>query len=72
MNTPMAIEGISRDLGVPREELIRQRDSRVPLKGGMGSGWDIAYAALYLASDEARFVTGVVLPVDGGQCAQVG
>jgi NAD(P)-dependent dehydrogenase (short-subunit alcohol dehydrogenase family) len=31
-----------------------------------GTGWDIGYAALYLCSDEARYVTGVVLPVDGG------
>ena len=31
-----------------------------------GEGWDIGWAALYLASDEARFVTGIVLPVDGG------
>ena len=44
----------------------------VPLKGGMGSGWDTAYAALFLASDEAKFITGVVLPVDGGQCAKIG
>ena len=33
----------------------------------MGTGWDVAHAALFLASDEARFVTGVLLPVDGGQ-----
>jgi NAD(P)-dependent dehydrogenase (short-subunit alcohol dehydrogenase family) len=72
IETPMAIEGISQNLGVEREELIRQRNARVPLKGGMGSAWDIAHAALFLASDEARFVTGVVLPVDGGQCAQIG
>ena len=44
----------------------------MPLKGRMGSGWDTAYAALYLASDEARFVTGVLLPVDGGMSARVG
>jgi enoyl-[acyl-carrier-protein] reductase (NADH) len=31
-----------------------------------GTGWDIGYAALFLASDEARFITGVVLIVDGG------
>lgn len=32
----------------------------------MGEGWDIAYAGLYLVSDEARYVTGVILPVDSG------
>jgi NAD(P)-dependent dehydrogenase (short-subunit alcohol dehydrogenase family) len=31
-----------------------------------GTGWDIGYAALFLASEEARYITGVVLPVDGG------
>jgi NAD(P)-dependent dehydrogenase (short-subunit alcohol dehydrogenase family) len=72
MNTPMAIEGISRSRGIKKEELINARNSRVPLKGGMGSGWDTAYAALFLASDEAKFVTAAVLPVDGGQCAKIG
>jgi NAD(P)-dependent dehydrogenase (short-subunit alcohol dehydrogenase family) len=38
----------------------------------MGTAWDTAYAALYLASDEARFVTGVVLPVDGGMSTRIG
>ena len=42
------------------------------VKGGMGSGWDVASAALFLASDEAKFVTGVLLPVDGGQGARIG
>jgi NAD(P)-dependent dehydrogenase (short-subunit alcohol dehydrogenase family) len=72
MNTPMAIEGISRIRGVKKEDLIEERNSRVPLKGGMGSGWDTAYAALFLASDEAKFITAAVLPVDGGQCAKIG
>ncbi|MCZ6628756.1 MAG: SDR family NAD(P)-dependent oxidoreductase [SAR324 cluster bacterium] len=72
MNTPMAIEGLSEARGIPREELIRQRDERVPLKGGMGSAWDIAHAALFMASDEAKFITGVCLAVDGGQSAQIG
>jgi NAD(P)-dependent dehydrogenase (short-subunit alcohol dehydrogenase family) len=72
MNTPMAIEGISRALGIAREDLIRQRDTQVPLLGKMGTAWDVAYAALFLASDEARFITGVALPVDGGQSARVG
>jgi NAD(P)-dependent dehydrogenase (short-subunit alcohol dehydrogenase family) len=72
MNTPMAVEGISRARRIPKEELIRQRDAQVPLGGKMGTAWDIAYAALFLASDEARFITGVVLPVDGGQSARIG
>ena len=72
MNTPMAIEGIAGALGIAREDLIRQRDAQVPLRGKMGTAWDVAYAALFLASDEARFITGVALPVDGGQSARVG
>ncbi len=35
--------------------------------GRLGEAWDIAHAAVFLASDEARFITGVCLPVDGGQ-----
>ena len=38
----------------------------------MGTAWDVAYAALYLASDEANFVTGVSLRVDGGAGVNVG
>jgi NAD(P)-dependent dehydrogenase (short-subunit alcohol dehydrogenase family) len=72
MNTPMAIEGISDATGVPKEELIHQRDRLVPLGGKLGTAWDVAHAALFLASDEARFITGVALPVDGGQSARVG
>ena len=72
MNTPMAIETISQVRGVEREQLVRERDAQVPLAGGMGTAWDIAHAALFLASDEARFITGVVLPVDGGQSARIG
>jgi NAD(P)-dependent dehydrogenase (short-subunit alcohol dehydrogenase family) len=73
MNTPMAIDAnlAYRD-GLTREELIAQRDSQVPLRHKMGTGWDVAYAALFLASDESSFVTGVCLPVDGGASARVG
>jgi len=57
--TPMVSSGgMSADL---RER--RRRASPLALEG---TGWDIGYAALYLCSDEARYVTGVVLPVDGG------
>lgn len=72
IDTPMAIEGISQGRGIDKQELIEQRNAMVPLRGKMGSAWDVAYAALYLASDEANFVTGAVLPVDGGQSARVG
>jgi len=71
MNTPMAIEGYVA-AGRDRAELIAQRDAMVPLGGKMGSAWDVANAALFLASDEAKFITGVCLPVDGGQAAMIG
>lgn len=65
MNTPMAIESRVA-AGTPREEVIAQRDRQVPLGRKMGTGWDVAYASLFLHSDEAKFITGVSLPVDGG------
>ncbi len=40
--------------------------SRVPLRHKMGTPWDVANAALFLASDEANFITGIALPIDGG------
>lgn len=67
IHTPMAIEGVSAGLGIEKEDLIRLRDAAVPM-GHMGDAWDVAYAALFLASDEAKFITGVILPVDGGGC----
>lgn len=72
MNTPMAIEGIAKNLGKDKKEIIEMRDKRVPLKGGQGDAWDTAYAALFLASDEAKFITSVLLPVDGGQSSKIG
>jgi NAD(P)-dependent dehydrogenase (short-subunit alcohol dehydrogenase family) len=71
MNTPMAIEG-NVAAGADREELIARRNAQVPLGRKMGSAWDVANAALFLASDEAGFITGVNLPVDGGQAARIG
>ncbi|MEZ5233943.1 MAG: SDR family NAD(P)-dependent oxidoreductase [Acidimicrobiia bacterium] len=68
METPMAIDAsLAARGGISREALVDQRNRQVPLGRKMGTGWDVAWAAVYLASDEARFVTGVVLPVDGGQ-----
>ena len=72
MNTPMAVEGISQALGIDREQLIEARDAQVPLGQKMGTAWDVAYASLFLHSDEAKFITGAILPVDGGQSARIG
>ncbi|MEM7016499.1 MAG: SDR family NAD(P)-dependent oxidoreductase [Pseudomonadota bacterium] len=72
MDTPMAIEGYAAALGADRDEVRRHRDAQVPLRKKMGTGWDTAYASLFLASDEAQFITGIVLPVDGGQAARIG
>jgi NAD(P)-dependent dehydrogenase (short-subunit alcohol dehydrogenase family) len=72
MDTPMAIEGISKARDIPKAQLRIERDKRVPLKGKMGTAWDVARAALFLHSDESAFITGVALPVDGGQSARIG
>lgn len=71
INTPMAIEGQSKAQGITKEDLISLRDAAVPLKGGQGEGWDIGYAALFLASDEAKHITAVALPVDGGLAGRI-
>ena len=47
------------------EAMWRARDRQVPM-GHMGDAWDVANAALFLASDESRYVTGIELVVDGG------
>lgn len=72
MDTPMAMEGIPKVMKISKEELRKKRSELVPLKGGMGDGWDIANAVLFLASDEAKFITSVILPVDGGRTARIG
>jgi NAD(P)-dependent dehydrogenase (short-subunit alcohol dehydrogenase family) len=72
MNTPMAIENRAARWNLPRDEVVAMRDAEVPLRHKMGTAWDVAHAALYLASDEAGFVTGAVLTVDGGQSLQAG
>lgn len=71
IDTPMAVDAAAPVFGITREQLAAERAKRVPL-GRQGTAWDVAHAALFLASDDARFITGVVLPVDGGQCAMVG
>ena len=72
MDTPMAIEERVKNWSQSHEKVRADRDAQVPLRRKMGSAWDVANAALFLASDEARFVSGVSLPVDGAALAFVG
>ncbi len=53
------------------DAMIRERDAKSPT-GKMGDAWDVANAALFLASDEAKYVNGVCLPVDGGHHLKIG
>jgi NAD(P)-dependent dehydrogenase (short-subunit alcohol dehydrogenase family) len=72
MNTPMAVDTRAREFKKSRAEVEAERDAKVPLRKKMGTGWDVANAALFLASDEASFITGVTLPVDGGASVRRG
>ena len=71
IDTPMGVDSVANASGIPREQLAQERAARVPL-GRQGTAWDVAAAALFLASDEASFVTGVILPVDGGSSCLIG
>jgi NAD(P)-dependent dehydrogenase (short-subunit alcohol dehydrogenase family) len=71
MDTPMAVDTRARATNRTRAEVAAERDARVPLRGRMGTAWDVANAALFLASDEANFITGAALPVDGGTTVNV-
>jgi NAD(P)-dependent dehydrogenase (short-subunit alcohol dehydrogenase family) len=72
MDTPMAVDTRARIRGISRAEVAAERDAKVPLRHRMGTAWDVANAALFLASDEASFITGVALPVDGGALVRIG
>ena len=66
MDTPMVhAAGVIAAYGGSAEEMVRRRDEQCPM-GRMGDAWDVAYAALFLASDEAKYITGTELVVDGG------
>jgi len=68
----MAVDTRAREWHKTRAEVAAERHARVALRGKMGTGWDVANAALFLASDEANFITGVALPVDGGALVKIG
>lgn len=72
METPMAMGPRLKDGNKTFEELSAERNAKVPLRRRMGSPWDVANAVAFLASDEADFITGIALPVDGGALARIG
>ena len=72
MDTPMAVDALAEALGVDRSAVADRRAEHVPLGRRQGTAWDVANAALFLASDEANFITGVTLPVDGGASVRRG
>jgi NAD(P)-dependent dehydrogenase (short-subunit alcohol dehydrogenase family) len=65
MDTPLIYQQIAGQFR-NTEEMIRSRNAASPM-GHMGTAWDVAHAALFLASEEAKYITGVCLPVDGGK-----
>ena len=66
MNTPMVVKSlVDTYADGDVEKMIEVRNALCPT-GKMGDAWDVAYAALFLASDEAKYITGTELVVDGG------
>jgi NAD(P)-dependent dehydrogenase (short-subunit alcohol dehydrogenase family) len=65
MDTPQIRAYVTAGYGGDVQEMLHKRNETCPMKR-MGTAWDVAYASLFLASDEARYITGALLVVDGG------
>lgn len=65
LKTPMMVAMAGPASADDLDDMWRKRDAQVPM-GHMGDAWDVANAALFLASDESRYITGIELVVDGG------
>lgn len=66
IDTPMAVATRARKFNKSRDEVMAERNAKIPL-GYPGTGWDVANLALFLASEESAFITGVCILVDGGR-----
>ncbi len=69
MDTPTARHTLS-SVFANEADLVAQRNALCPT-GKMGDAWDVAWASVFLASDQARYITGISLPVDGGMTCKV-
>jgi NAD(P)-dependent dehydrogenase (short-subunit alcohol dehydrogenase family) len=66
MNTPMIVEPLKGVYGAGDvDKMIAMRNQQCPT-GKMGDAWDVAHAAVFLTSDEAKYITGAQIVVDGG------
>jgi len=70
MDTPQIRAYLTKGYGGDVEEMIAKRNASCPMKR-MGDAWDVAHAALFLASDEAKYITGAELVVDGGMSCKM-
>jgi NAD(P)-dependent dehydrogenase (short-subunit alcohol dehydrogenase family) len=70
MNTPHIHKAIVGQYEGAAERMVAERSAMCPM-GRMGTGWDVAKAAVFLASDDAAYITGVCLPVDGGLTCRI-
>lgn len=69
MDTPTARVALNSQFD-DEADLVARRNAACPT-GSMGDAWDVAHASVFLASDEARYITGVLLPVDGGMTCKI-
>lgn len=72
MNTPLVAVTLADSLSEEERAKVMQERDRLSPTGTMGTGWDVAHAALYVASDESKYVNGSVFLVDAGLNTRVG
>lgn len=70
MATPFVISSLTGAYGGDTEQMMRYRDALSPM-GRQGESWDVAAMAVFLASDDSRYVTGATMVVDGGQSLRI-
>jgi len=70
IDTPFVVASLTESFGGDAIELMKSREAKCPM-GKQGEAWDVAYAALFLASDKAKYITATTLVVDGGTTAAI-